>query len=77
MVAKDGRTLTPEQARTLLAAVRGERKEALVTIMLAYGLRPWLLAPHKDQAGHRGRDGDKSRCAQRYCDRMRSRWKLR
>lgn len=39
VVAKEGRTLTPEQARTLLAAVRGERKEALVTIMLAYGLR--------------------------------------
>ncbi|PWU46262.1 site-specific integrase [Micromonospora globispora] len=39
VVAKEGRTLTPEQARTLLAEVRGERKEALVTIMLAYGLR--------------------------------------
>jgi integrase len=39
MVAKEGRTLTPEQAQALLAAVRGERKEALVTIMLAYGLR--------------------------------------
>ena len=39
VVAKEGRTLTPEQARTLLAVVRGERKEALVTIMLAYGLR--------------------------------------
>jgi integrase len=39
VVGKEGRTLTPDQARTLLAALRGERKEALVTIMLAYGLR--------------------------------------
>jgi hypothetical protein len=39
VVAKEGRTLTAQQARTLLAAVRGERKETLVTIMLAYGLR--------------------------------------
>jgi integrase len=39
VVAKEGRTLTPEQAQILLAAVRGARKEALVTIMLAYGLR--------------------------------------
>lgn len=39
VVAKEGRTLSPQQARTLLAAVRGERKEAIVTIMLAYGLR--------------------------------------
>ncbi len=39
VVAKQGRTLTQDEARVLLAAVRGERKEALVTIMLAYGLR--------------------------------------
>jgi integrase len=39
VAAKVGRTLTPEQARMLLAALRGERKEALVTIMLAYRLR--------------------------------------
>jgi integrase len=37
--AKEGRTLTMDQARALLAAVRSERREALVTIMLAYGLR--------------------------------------
>ncbi|HEY6595107.1 MAG TPA: tyrosine-type recombinase/integrase [Asanoa sp.] len=39
VAAKEGRTLSPTQARTLLAAVRGERKEALITIMLAFGLR--------------------------------------
>lgn len=39
VIAKEGRTLTLEQARTLLAAVRGDRREALVAVMLAYGLR--------------------------------------
>ena len=37
--AKEGRTLTLDQAQALLAAVRGERREALVTILLAYGMR--------------------------------------
>ncbi|WP_067509447.1 site-specific integrase [Actinoplanes sp. TFC3] len=37
--AKEGRTLTLDQAQMLLTALRGERREALVTIMLAYGLR--------------------------------------
>ena len=35
----EGRALSVEQARTLLAAVRGTRHEALLTIMLAFGLR--------------------------------------
>jgi integrase len=39
VIAKERRTLTPERARALLSALRGERKEALVTIMLAYRLR--------------------------------------
>jgi integrase len=37
--AKEGRTLTLDQAHSLLAALHGERREAVVTIMLAYGLR--------------------------------------
>jgi integrase len=35
----EGRTLTPEQARTLLAALDGSPLEALVTLMLSLGLR--------------------------------------
>jgi integrase len=35
----EGRTLTPEQARTLLAATDGHRLEAAVTVALALGLR--------------------------------------
>jgi integrase len=38
VVAKEGRTLNLVQATVLLAAVRWHRWEALVTIMLAYGL---------------------------------------
>ncbi|GAB1688683.1 tyrosine recombinase XerC [Krasilnikovia sp. M28-CT-15] len=38
-VTAEGRTLTPEQAQALLGTVRGHRWDALVTIMLAYGLR--------------------------------------
>ena len=36
---RQGRTLTPEQAQTLLAALKGDRYEALFTTMLALGLR--------------------------------------
>lgn len=36
---REGRTLTMEQARHLLEVARGDRLEALITIMLAYGLR--------------------------------------
>lgn len=35
----EGRTLTVEQARMLLATVEGERLQALVVVMLAFGLR--------------------------------------
>jgi integrase len=35
----EGRTLTPEQARQLLASVRGDRLEAAYTVALALGLR--------------------------------------
>jgi integrase len=35
----EGRTLTVEQARTLLATVDGERLQALIVLMLAFGLR--------------------------------------
>ena len=35
----EGRTLSPEQARRLLASLRGHRNEALYTLMLATGLR--------------------------------------
>lgn len=35
-----GRTMTPEQARALLAAARGTRLEAFVALGLAVGLRP-------------------------------------
>lgn len=35
----EGRTLTPDQARDLLAAVRGDRHEALVVLLLSLGLR--------------------------------------
>lgn len=35
----EGRTLTPDQARTLLAAVKGKRYEAVFTVALALGLR--------------------------------------
>lgn len=35
----EGRALSVDQARILLAAVRGTRHEALLTIMLAFGLR--------------------------------------
>jgi integrase len=35
----EGRTLSVDQARILLAAVRGTRHEALFTVMLAFGLR--------------------------------------
>ncbi|MGH3318716.1 MAG: hypothetical protein ACRDN9_00810 [Streptosporangiaceae bacterium] len=37
--AAEGRTLTVEQARQLLDAARGQRLEALLVVMLAYGLR--------------------------------------
>jgi integrase len=36
---REGRTLTPEQARSLLAAVAGDRLEACFVTMLALGLR--------------------------------------
>jgi len=36
---RDGRTLTPEQAKQFLAAVRGERLEAAYVVTLALGLR--------------------------------------
>jgi len=35
----EGRTMTPEEARTLLAAVKGHRNEALYALMLSTGLR--------------------------------------
>lgn len=37
---RDGRTLTPEQARCLLNTVRGHRLEAFCITMLGLGLRP-------------------------------------
>ncbi len=36
---REGRTLTPSQARTLLASLRGHRNEALYSLMLWTGLR--------------------------------------
>lgn len=39
VVIDEGRSLTIEQARTLLDALRGHRHEALISIMLAFGLR--------------------------------------
>lgn len=36
---KEGRTLIPEQARTLLAALTGHRNEALYVLMVATGMR--------------------------------------
>jgi len=36
---REGRTLTPEQARTFIAAVRGERLEAAYVLALTLGLR--------------------------------------
>lgn len=36
---QEGRTLTPSQARTLLASLRGHRNEALYSLMLSTGLR--------------------------------------
>ena len=35
----EGRTLTPEQARSLLQAASGERLEAAFVVMLSLGLR--------------------------------------
>jgi integrase len=37
--AREGRTLTPEQARTLLSASQGHEYEALVPVLLSLGLR--------------------------------------
>jgi len=37
--AKEGRALTVEQAKTLLALIEGHRHEPLVSLMLAFGLR--------------------------------------
>ena len=39
LVRAEGRTLTPEQARALLASLKGHRNEALYTLMLSTGLR--------------------------------------
>jgi integrase len=36
---QEGRTLTPSQARTLLASLRGHRNEAVYSLMLSTGLR--------------------------------------
>ncbi|CAN0469653.1 unnamed protein product, partial [Phaeothamnion confervicola] len=41
--ADEGRTLTPDQARSLLAAVDGHRLEGAFTVALALGLRPGEL----------------------------------
>ncbi len=38
-VRREGRTLTPEQARTLLDTLKGHRNEALYALMLSTGLR--------------------------------------
>ena len=38
-VRREGRTLTPDQARRLLDSLRGNRSEALYTLMLSTGLR--------------------------------------
>jgi integrase len=38
-VRREGRTLTPEQARHLLETLRGHRNEALYSLMLSTGLR--------------------------------------
>ena len=38
-VRREGRTLSPEQARHLLATVKGHRNEALYSLMLSTGLR--------------------------------------
>jgi integrase len=38
-VQREGRTLSPEQARALIAAARGDRLEAAFVLMLALGLR--------------------------------------
>ena len=38
-VRKEGRTLTPSQARALLASLQGHRNEALYSLMLSTGLR--------------------------------------
>ncbi len=39
LVRAEGRTLSPEQARALLASLKGHRNEALYTLMLSTGLR--------------------------------------
>ena len=36
---KEGRTLTPSEARSLLASLQGHRNEALYSLMLSTGLR--------------------------------------
>ena len=38
-ITKEGRTLTPEQARRLLASVQGQRLETLYVLMITLGLR--------------------------------------
>ncbi len=39
LIRPEGRTLSPEQARGLLACLRGHRNEALYTLMLSTGMR--------------------------------------
>ena len=39
LIRPEGRTLSPEQARRLLASLRGHRNEALYTLMLSTGMR--------------------------------------
>jgi integrase len=39
LIRPEGRTLSPEQARGLLASLRGHRNEALYTLMLSTGMR--------------------------------------
>ena len=39
IVRREGRTLSPEEARRLLEALHGHRREALYTLMLSTGLR--------------------------------------
>ncbi len=39
LIRPEGRTLSPEQARALLASLHGHRNEALYTLMLATGMR--------------------------------------
>ena len=39
MVRKEGRTLTPEQAKHLMSCLRGRRNEALYALMLSTGIR--------------------------------------